>query len=68
MKTIDSLEARGLLSRSVNAIIGKGAEPLDVVLLLDSIKADLLMSVPYKALADQEEEMNEIHEEGNPDV
>lgn len=54
------LEIRAMLSRAVNAGINGGMTPLEMVLMVDSIKADLLMTVPYQALSDQEKERQEI--------
>lgn len=62
MPDLNILEIRALLSRSVNAAVNSGATPLEIAMIMDSIKADLLIQVPYKALADQQAELTEANE------
>lgn len=59
MATLDLLETRALISQTVNAALGKGVDPMTCAMVLDSIKADLLMNVPYRALTEQAEENKE---------
>lgn len=71
MATLDLLEARGLISKVINNTISKGVDPMTCAALLDSVKADVLMTVPYKALAEQQEENEnepESSEEEKADV
>lgn len=65
MATLELLEARGLISQVINTIIGKGIDQMTCAVLMDSVKADILMTVPYKALAEQQAENTE---EENTDV
>ena len=65
MDDLTLLEARALLSRAVNAAVNAGGSPLQVAMLMDSVKADLLIQVPYKALADQQSENKEQEEDAD---
>lgn len=63
MNDLTILEVRALLSRAVNAALNNGMTPLECCMIIDSIKSDLLIQVPYKALADQQEELTKDKEE-----
>lgn len=52
----DKLITRAKLSRVINDAIREGADTMDLVLLLDSVKADLLIQIPYQVLAAKEQE------------
>ena len=71
MPTLELLESRAIIVRACNDLLRSGADAFSVALLLDSVKADLLIEVPYNALtkyAEEAEAKQETKEEGNANV
>lgn len=68
MKNLTALETRAHISRACNNAMSAGADALTIAMLLDSVKADLLMQVPYTALAELQEENENKQQEENADV
>lgn len=59
-KNLTLLDVRAMIARTVNAAINTGClEPLEVAMVMDSIKADLLIQVPYSALSETQKEPEE---------
>lgn len=59
-KNLTLLDVRAMIARTVNAAINTGGlEPLEVAMVMDSIKADLLIQVPYSALSETQKEPEE---------
>lgn len=62
MSTLNQLEARAQLSSLCNMAINSGVSVFEMSLILDSVKADLLVQVPYISLKESEDTKREDDE------
>lgn len=65
MNNLLILDVKAMFSRAVNTAIDAGLSHLETAMILDAVRADVLEQVPFAALAEQRERLQQAQQSAN---